>query len=118
MFCAALQLHNVLCRRALLALHDVELHAVTLGQALEALCLDRRMMDEAVLLTVLGRDEAKALGVVKPLDRASGACHFLLLELGVIGVGTCRTTDYGLRGFRLPAGPGCRGATCARNDNQ
>jgi hypothetical protein len=38
-------------------------------------------MDEAVLLTVLGRDETKALGVIKPLDRASGACHFLLLDL-------------------------------------
>jgi hypothetical protein len=37
------------------------------------------MMDEAVLLTVLGRDETKALGVVEPLDRASGARHFLLL---------------------------------------
>src|SRR5687768_13187559 len=99
-----LQLHDVLCRRALLALYDIELHAVTLGQALVALRLDRRMMDEAVLLTVFGRDEAKALSVVEPLDRASGACHFLLLVLDVIGVGTCRTTDYGLRGLRPHAG--------------
>src|SRR5215210_4311555 len=46
------------------------------------------MMDEAVLLTVLWRDEAKALRVIEPLDRASGACHFLLLVVtDVIGVG-------------------------------
>src|SRR5258708_7046598 len=61
-----LQLDDVLRRRALLALHDVELDPLTLGQALEALGLDRRMVDEAVLLTVLGRDEAEALGVVEP----------------------------------------------------
>src|SRR5207237_8934807 len=66
-----LQLYDVLRRRALLALYDVKLHAVTLGQALEALGLDRRMMDEAVLLTVLGRDETTALSVVKPLDSRS-----------------------------------------------
>jgi hypothetical protein len=37
------------------------------------------MMDEAVLLTVLGRDETEALGVIEPLDRASGAhCSYSL----------------------------------------
>src|SRR5947207_15679593 len=74
-----LQLDDVLRRGALLALDDVELDPLAFGQALEALGLDRRMMDEAVLLTVLGGDEAEALGVIEPLDRAGGACHFLLL---------------------------------------
>ena len=47
---------HVLGRRALLARHDVELYALTFGQALESLALNRRMMHEAVLLTVLGLD--------------------------------------------------------------
>jgi hypothetical protein len=68
-----LQLDDGLRRRARLALHDVELYPIAFGQALEALGLNRRMMDEAVLLTALGRDEAKALGVVEPLDRSGGA---------------------------------------------
>src|SRR6266536_2833218 len=73
------ELHHVLRRGAFLALHDVELDPLTLGQALEALTLNRRMMDEAVLLTVLGGDKAEALRIIEPLDRAGGACHVLLL---------------------------------------
>ena len=56
-----------------MTLHEVELYAVTLGQTLEALSLNRRMMDEAVLLTVRRGDEPKALGVVEPFDRAIAA---------------------------------------------
>ena len=51
-----LQLDDVLGGGALLALHDVELDPLTFGQALEALGLDGRMVDEAVLLAALGRD--------------------------------------------------------------
>src|SRR5256885_9489040 len=54
-FCSSpygLELHNVLRRRALLALHDVELDPLALGQRLEALCLDRGVVNEAVLLPV------------------------------------------------------------------
>src|SRR5206468_282308 len=69
-----LQLDDVLRGRALLALDHVELDPLALGQALEALGLDGRMVDEAVLLTALGRDETEALGVVEPFDR-SGSAH-------------------------------------------
>src|SRR5688500_12472941 len=40
---------HVLRGRAFLALHDVELHALTFVQRLEAAALDRRMVDEQVL---------------------------------------------------------------------
>jgi hypothetical protein len=53
-------------RGALLPLNDVELDDVALGQALEALRLDRGVMDEAVLLTTVRRDESEALRVVEP----------------------------------------------------
>src|SRR5688500_143738 len=63
---------DVLSGGALLALHDVELHGLALGERLEALTLDRAVVDEAVLLAAVGRDEAKALGVVEPLHLAGG----------------------------------------------
>ncbi len=65
---------NVLRRRTLLALHDVELHVLTLSQGLEAGALDRGVMDEAVLLPVLTRDEAEPLLVVESLY-CSGGTH-------------------------------------------
>src|SRR5688572_5394595 len=45
-----LQLHDVLSGRTLLALHNLELDAITLGQRLEALRLDRAVVHEAILL--------------------------------------------------------------------
>src|SRR5689334_15410271 len=54
---------------ALRALGDFELHALAFLQAAEALGVDGREMDEHVLPAVFRRDEAKALGVVEPLDR-------------------------------------------------
>src|SRR5690242_681721 len=62
-----LQLHDVLRRRALLRLHNLELHALAFGQRLESLSLNRGVMDETVFAAVFGRDESKALGVVEPL---------------------------------------------------
>src|SRR5687768_10789545 len=64
------ELRHVLGGRALLALDDLELDALALGERLEATALDGRVVHEAVLLAVLGRDEAKALGVVEPLHGA------------------------------------------------
>src|SRR5690606_19574154 len=58
---------DVLGGRAFLTLDDVELDALTFLEGLEALPVDRRVVDEAVLRTVLGGDEAEALGVVEPL---------------------------------------------------
>src|SRR3954470_21900021 len=63
---------DVLGRRALLALDDVELDALTLGEVLEPRALDRRMVDETVLLAILAGDESEALRLVEPLDRAFG----------------------------------------------
>src|SRR5690606_38013167 len=62
----------VLRCRALLALHNVELDGLTLLQALEAVRLNGRVMDEAVLAAIVGRDEAEALLVVEPLHGAFG----------------------------------------------
>ena len=69
-----LELGDVLSGRALLTLHDVELDALAFGERLVAVALDGRMMNEAILLTILGRDEAKALRIVEPLYRA-GRTH-------------------------------------------
>src|SRR5690606_10666282 len=66
------ELRDVLRRRALLALHDVELDPLALAQGLEARPLDRRMVDEAVLVTAVRGDEPEALGVVEPLHRSGG----------------------------------------------
>src|SRR5690606_17029749 len=44
----ATELGHVLGGRALLALNHVELHALALGEGLEALALDRRMVDEQI----------------------------------------------------------------------
>src|SRR5690349_15706341 len=89
------ELHDVLGRRTLLALHDVELDPLSLGQRLEPLTLNRRVVDEAVLLAAFGRDEAEALGVIEPLDRAGGAhCSYSLCA--VIGAGDAAPPDYAI----------------------
>src|SRR5690242_16873620 len=62
------ELRHVFGGRALLALDDVELDTLAFGQGLEARPLNGRMMNEAVLLSVLGSDEAEPLAVVEPLD--------------------------------------------------
>src|SRR5690554_4154098 len=61
----------VLRRRTLLALHDVELDALALGERLEAATLNRAVVDEAVLRAVLRRNEAEALLVIEPLHRSA-----------------------------------------------
>src|SRR5215213_3229529 len=71
-------LDDVLGRGALLALHDVELHLLAFGERLEAAALNGAVVDKAVLLTIATADEAKALGVVEPLNR-SLCTHLLLL---------------------------------------
>src|SRR5438552_810056 len=64
-----LVLPDVLGLQALRSLHDVELHAVALGQRPEALHLNGGVVDEYVLSALL-RDEAEALAVAEPLHRA------------------------------------------------
>src|SRR6266550_961789 len=59
-------LADVLRLQALGTLSDLELHRIALGEAAEALRLDRCEVDEHVRTRLL-RDKAKALRVVKPL---------------------------------------------------
>src|SRR6266540_2610197 len=66
---------NLVGLRALRTLHHVELHALVLVQAAEALRLDSREVHEDVGAAVILRDEAEALVGVEPLDRA--LCHLL-----------------------------------------
>src|SRR5690348_4088447 len=68
------QLRHVLGCRAFLSLHDVELDALPLTEGLEAAAFDGRMMNEAILLSILRRDEAEALLIVEPLD-GTGRTH-------------------------------------------
>src|ERR1700680_1441863 len=76
------ELGDVLGRGALLALHDVEFNALAFSQRLEAVALNGGMMNEAILLSVLGGDEAKALGVVEPLYFAGGThVRYILIQL-------------------------------------
>src|SRR2546428_13868958 len=65
-------LSNVLRLQTLGTLGDLELHRVALGEAAEALRLDRCEVDEHIRTRLL-RDKAKALRVVEPLHFA--LCH-------------------------------------------
>src|ERR1700733_1951219 len=71
---SASDLGDVLGGGALLALHDVELDPLAFSERLEAAALNGGVVNEAILLPVLRRDEAEALGVVEPLHRA-GSTH-------------------------------------------
>src|SRR5687768_14439603 len=75
---ALADLDDVLGRRTLLALNDVEFHLLAFLERLEAAALDGAVMDKAVLLTIATADEAEALGVVEPLH-CSLSTHVLLL---------------------------------------
>src|SRR6266550_2777877 len=68
-------LGDVLGRRTLGALNNVELDPLTFGEGAETAALDCRVVDETVLLTAFWGDEAKPLRVVEPLHGARGACH-------------------------------------------
>ena len=76
------ELGDVLSRWAFLALHDVELNALAFSQRLEAVALNGGVMNEAILLSVLWCDEAKAFGVVEPLYFAGGThVRYILIQL-------------------------------------
>jgi hypothetical protein len=64
--------NDILGRRTLLTLHDIELHLLALGQRPESLSLDGTVVHEAVLAAILRRDETEALLVIEPLDRPGG----------------------------------------------
>src|SRR5919202_235748 len=69
--------------RALVSRLGVVADAGALGERLEALGVDARVVDEEVLARVVRRDEAVALVVVEPLDGSGG--HSGSSLLGNIG---------------------------------
>jgi len=58
--------NNILCLRSFLALLNIELDLLTFCQALEAIALDGGEVYEHVVASVIRRNKAEALGVVKP----------------------------------------------------
>src|SRR3954463_8969863 len=64
---------DVLRRWSLHGLNQVEFDSIALPQRPEPVTLNGRMMDEAVLLTGFGGDEAETPAFVKPLDGADVA---------------------------------------------
>src|SRR5581483_2325510 len=76
---------DLLRLRALLALRDLELHALTVLKGLVPVHLDRGEVDEHVLPPV-DRDEAVALLAVEPLHGA--LCHGALPHFDVLGLPT------------------------------
>ena len=77
------QAGHVLRRWALGALHDVELNSFPFGQGLEAVALNRAVVDEAVLLAAVRGDEAEAFRVVEPLHLACRT-HVPLLKVPIV----------------------------------
>ncbi len=73
---------HTLCRWPLLSFDDFELDVLAFVEALEALHLDRGMMDEDVLRSVLRRDESEAFRVVKPLYCTTSHRYFSFCHMG------------------------------------
>ena len=98
---------HVLGRRTLLTLYDIELHALAFGERLEAIALNGRVMNEAILLSVLGRDKAETLRIVEPLDGASRThCPTPCSDVLCWGVRSCRTDRHNvIRDDRPHDGP-------------
>src|SRR5436853_6483004 len=83
--CSRRDFHHVFSRGALLALHDVELHAIAFSERLVAAALNRRVVDEAIFFAALTRDEAETLLIVEPLH-CTGRTHSKLLMMCCVEV--------------------------------
>src|SRR5919199_1610304 len=70
--------------RALVSRLGVVADAGALGERLEALGVDARVVHEEVLARVVRRDEAVALVVVEPLDGSGGHSGISLLGISVL----------------------------------
>jgi hypothetical protein len=96
--------------RRLLALGaggDVEVDALTFGEGLETLALDRGKMGEEIIAAALRGDEAEALGIVEPLHGT--CCHVLYILQKIECRGTCplsgrRSRQQVMKGKPQPAG--------------
>jgi len=71
---ASAALCDVLRRWTFLSFDDVELYSVPLCEGFETVPRDRAVVNEAVLLPVIGGDEAEALRIVEPFYLA-GRTH-------------------------------------------
>src|SRR5689334_17793533 len=72
-------LAHILRGRPLLALDQIKLDRVALGERLEPIPLNGAVVDEAVLVTAVRCDETKPLGVIEPLHLSSRT-HVPLLK--------------------------------------
>ena len=62
---------NVYRCRAFCTLFSFKRHLLPLIQGLVAVAIDRRMVNENILATFVGRDKAKAFSGIEPLDSSS-----------------------------------------------
>src|SRR5262249_36737567 len=89
----------------------LELHAITLGQALEAVGLDGAEVHEHVLAILLG-DEAVPLRVVEPLDLT--LCHLSTASCLVLPARTWRSCPPGIGGQTTNAAGQWSARRCCR----
>jgi hypothetical protein len=66
-------LAHILSCRALLTLDEVEFDWFALGERFEPAALDGAVVDEAVLVSAVWRDESESFGVVEPLHLSARA---------------------------------------------
>lgn len=78
------------------ALGDVEFDALTLSESAEAFGLNRAVMAEDIVATIVLRNKTKALRVVEPLNSTS--CH--LLRSFFAGRPTLGAATFGQVGFQ------------------
>ena len=97
----ALERNDVRRLQALLALHDLELDLLTLGQRLVAVGLDRAEVDEDVL-TLVALDESVALLVREPLHGALS--QHILLHYKKRTTARARAADRGLSAANVSVG--------------
>src|SRR5579862_844114 len=81
-------LGNVLGSGPLLSLDYIELDLLPFCQRPEAAALDRRVMDETVLLSIRGGNEAESFAVIEPLHCACRT-HTVLLILMMVSRVRC-----------------------------
>src|SRR5579872_6743081 len=81
---AGARLCYVLSGWTLLTLNDVELDDITFREGLEARALNRAVMHETVLLSVVRGNEAKPLRVVKPLHFSGRTHSYSLLNESLV----------------------------------
>ena len=70
-------LNYVLCSRTFRSLTHIELHCRALSESLETLGLDRAVVDEAILASILRCNESETFLVIEPLHSTLHTYHLL-----------------------------------------